>query len=65
MRYERTYWIKWTWRYIDKKYCYTECRAFDTKTEANAFFFELFDNSNIEILWCQKVCEETWEKNKA
>jgi hypothetical protein len=65
MRYEKIYWVKWTWRHIDKDYCYSGREAFNTKEKANAFFFELFHNSDIEILWCQKVCEETWKKDDA
>ena len=62
MHYERNYIVKWTWRYLDKKYCYSECKYFDTESEANHFFFGLFHDSNIEIVWCQKICEETWNK---
>ncbi len=65
MKYEKIYWVKWTWRHVDEDYCRSGREAFDTKEEANTFFFELFRNSNIEILWCQKVYEETWKKDDA
>ena len=62
MHYEKTYIVKWTWRYLDSKYCYSECKYFDTEIEANRFFLDLFQDPNIEIVWCQKIYEETWNK---
>ena len=38
-----------------------ENKYFETEEQAEVFRKELFSNPYIEVVWCKKSCEETWE----
>ena len=62
MYYEKYYALNWTWKYLDGTYCYSEHKVFDTEKEVNKFRLELFDNPEIEVVYCKQTCEECWVK---
>lgn len=62
MYYEKNYRLTWTWHYVESKHCYSDSRYFETEEQADDFRKELFNNSCIEIVFCNKTCEEIWEK---
>ena len=62
MHYERVYIVKWTWHYLDKKYCYSECKYFDTESEANQFFFGLFHDPTLKLCGFKKFVKKLGTK---
>ena len=63
MYYEKGYWLNWTWHYTERTCCYSDNKYFETEEQAEVFRKELFNNPRIEVVWCKKTCEETWEKH--
>ena len=42
MKFRREYKLNWTYHMPHSKYCYSECKWFDTELERNRFSLELF-----------------------
>ena len=61
MELEKSYELRYGWRYVGSDYCYNEYKVFLTEAKINQFVFDLFHNPCIEIVWYKKIYIEDWK----
>ena len=63
MKFSREYKFNYTYHMPHSKYCYSECKWFDTELERNRFALEIFSehqDGKIVLVWAEESDIKTW-----
>lgn len=63
MKFSRKYKFNYTYHMPHSKYCYSECKWFDTELERNRFALEIFSkhqDGKIVLVWAEESDIKTW-----
>ena len=65
MKFRQEYKLNWTYHKPNSRFCYTECKYFDTELERNRYALNLFTQQKqgeIVLDWVEKNDLQIWER---